>query len=245
MRRLVLVLLVVAGCDFAAGESLDDGAADDGAGEPAPGAGECATADDCALAASTCCECPTYAVAGGDADVGACDEVECPAPDACPAIVAACEQGVCTIACAPVTCDLTCADGFAVDEAGCLVCACAAADPAPACVGDDDCVRVAGDCCGCARGGADTAVPAGTEDSFGESLMCPADPSCPDVDVCDPSLAPRCVSGRCALVAPPADDRADARCGAPELPPCPEGTVCVLNADSEATEAGLGVCRPG
>ena len=199
------------------------------------------------LAATTCCGCDEYAMpaTGG---VDACDEVECPMPDEerCPALVAACVDGACTAACVPVACDLVCDAGFARDAAGCLTCACApgSAD-VPACTGDTDCVQVAADCCGCARGGADTAVPAAEADDFSESLMCPSDPAdaaCPEVDVCDPSLTAQCRGGQCVLAS--SEDALTTTCGRPDLAICTEGTVCVLNADPAAAMAGVGTCEP-
>jgi hypothetical protein len=177
-----------------------------------------------------------------------CDAVDCPPPpEPCADLRAACVDGVCAAVCAPVACELSCGSGFEVDAAGCLTCACAAPPPAAvACTEDAECVQVAADCCGCARGGADTAVPAAEADRFSESLMCPDPPSgaaCPEVDVCDPSEAPRCRGGQCVLEGDP-DDGADAPgCGRPDLPTCPEGTVCVLNADPEASMDGVGSCQ--
>lgn len=250
MRPVVLATLIaLAACDLP--PPRDEAAGDDDLG---PVAAECVTADDCVLAASTCCGCPDFAMP----DLGwqdGCEVVECPSPDPDPAdpqgagcapVVAACDRGTCTVACALVACDLTCADGFVMDDAGCLRCACAGAeDPVSECVDDAECVRVPADCCGCARGGADAAAPADEADSRVDQLDCPADPAdaaCPEIDVCDPTLAPRCVAGRCTLAGPP--PASDGLCGAPDLAPCPDGTVCVLNADEGATRAGLGTCRP-
>jgi len=242
---LATVLAALAGCDFAAGEI----AADPGDDDLGPYS-ECVTAADCILAATSCCGCPEYAMP----DVGiadGCDAVPCPDPDPsneCPPLVAACDDGVCTTACQAVACELSCPSGFAQDAGGCLTCACADAAPTVECADDADCVQVPGDCCGCARGGADTAVPAGDAEAFGESLMCPADPgdaACPEVDVCDPLLAPRCETGRCVLSDGSRDEVPVDACGRPDLPPCPEGAVCVLNVDTEASMDGLGTCQPG
>jgi hypothetical protein len=252
VRRLAVIAVaaaLVAGCDLAPREDNALGGDDSGdPGAPPPGA-ECATADDCALASTTCCGCGEYGISA-DSRGDACDEVECPPPSdeaACPALVAACVDGVCTAACAPVVCELSCTNGFAADDYGCLTCACAEAPPSTdsACVEDVDCVQVAADCCGCARGGADTAVAASDADAFSESLMCPDHPACPEVDVCDPSVAPRCRGGRCVLEGDPDDGAGEAAqpCGRPDLPTCPEGTVCVLNADPEASMDGVGSCQ--
>ncbi|MCB9564993.1 MAG: hypothetical protein H6708_31805 [Kofleriaceae bacterium] len=231
------------GCHLVANEASDVG--DDGA--VLPGGNECYVAADCAAAASSCCGCADFAVPG-DSRADGCEDVMCPEPPPgdCPAVAPACVDGFCTLACVPVTCDMTCADGFAADVAGCLVCACAEA-PAPGgdCAVDDDCVEVAADCCGCGRGGADTAVPVDQVATHDAELGCPADPTqaaCPEVDVCDPAAAPRCAAGRCTLGAGPPTDGLVGLCGRPDLEPCPAGTACVLNADSDAAAAGLGTC---
>jgi hypothetical protein len=242
VRPFVLAALLVAlGACWSSQE--DVAAGDDGQLDP-QGYGECASAADCVLAASTCCACPDFAMPDMGWEDG-CQDIECPMPADCPAIAADCVEGACTTVCAPVTCDLSCEGGFAADAAGCLVCACGAGETPPAsCVEDADCVEVPADCCGCAQGGEDTAVPAAYADAAVESLMCPTDPACPQIDVCDPSAAPRCVSGTCALV-PGTSDGLDVGCGRPDLPTCPEGTVCVLNADSDAQSQGVGTCQPG
>jgi hypothetical protein len=243
---IAVAAALVAGCELAADEDNALGG-DDSADPGAPPPAACVTADDCALASTTCCGCGEYGVSA-DSRGDACDEVECPppAPGECPALIAACVNGACAAACAPVVCELSCANGFAADAYGCLTCACAEAPPASAeCSEDVECAQVAADCCGCARGGADTAVPASEADAFSESLMCPDRPACPEVDVCDPSVAPRCRGGRCVLEGDPDDGAGEAAptCGRPDLPTCPEGTVCVLNADSAASMDGVGSCQ--
>ena len=157
---------------------------------------------------------------------------------------ALCGDGTCALACPTIDCTVPCDDGFAVDAEGCLVCACAPAPPAPECMFDTDCVQVPADCCGCAQGGADTAVPAAAEEEHRDGLACPPAPVCPGVDVCEPGATVTCAAGRCAL----GDGGApmgvpDGACGTPDLPACPAGQVCVLNADDEATLAGVGVCQ--
>ena len=68
----------------------------------------------------------------------------------------------------------------------------------------------------------------------------PASPQCPAIDACEPGAAPACVQGRCELVTaaglPP-----DA-CGRPDLPACPAGTVCTVNASDPGNVQGVGVC---
>lgn len=241
---LTLLLVCLAGCVVVGREQATDLGGDDSG---LPGGPECAVAEDCVAVAATCCGCPGYALPG-DGRQDACDDVACPEPppEACPAVAAACVDGLCTLACAPVSCEMSCPDGFAADAAGCLQCACAAPpDPGTDCVVDGDCAEVPADCCGCSRGGADTAVPTSTVDAHLEALGCPTDPTdaaCPEVDVCAAGAVPRCDAGRCVLGAQPG--AADgAQCGRPELPPCPEGTTCVLNADQEASMEGVGTCQ--
>jgi hypothetical protein len=129
--------------------------------------------------------------------------------------------------------------------------------PGVVCGQDSDCVQVPADCCGCARGGVDTAVPAAEADGFLGGLGCPEDPDCPDVDVCDPALVPRCIGGSCQLGSPPTDWGEDAGtgldpsggvyCGTADYPPCPAGEVCCLNGAEydDANSAGVGVCQVG
>ncbi len=240
MLRLAMLacLTLAGGCVFAASEQ----GADLGPDDDVRGSDACFDDTDCLLAGPSCCECPSFAVglAGGWGD--ACEQVDCPLPPSCPALVARCQGGVCAAACAPATCDLSCPTGFAVDAAGCTTCACAGGGAQPACELDADCVRTPADCCGCARGGADTAVPADTLGGFVDGLGCTGNESCPGVSTCEAGDEPRCVGGQCMLVgggdpSPPSDE-----CGRPELPPCPSGTVCVINADG--AEVGTGRCAP-
>lgn len=240
--RFLLLLAVLGGCNIAQEDALNAG---DDSGAPAT---ECAMAADCVLASSSCCGCPEFAMPD-QGWVDGCEVVECPPPEddaPCGAVTADCVSGVCTVACQPVTCELSCEGGFAVDATGCQVCACAGGSDAPQCTLDTDCVAVAADCCGCARGGADTAVPAGEVGLHDDRLDCPSDPgesACPEVDVCDPSATARCVGGQCTLGAGGAPSDPALACGRPDLPPCPEGSACVLNSDPEAAMQGLGTCQ--
>ena len=238
--------LALAGCsdplDNFAGEDNGAGAGGgtgDGAGGGANPA-ECQLASDCAPAGPKCCDCPTHAVPTSDPAHQACENVDCPAPQCGSPMEAACEAGQCVLVCSPVACNVTCADGFATDMNGCLTCACAART-ANQCSVDGDCARVRDDCCGCARGGADTAVPAGEGAGHDAQLMCPQNPSCPEVDVCAPELAARCIAGTCSLVSGALPANA---CGRPDLAACPAGEVCTVNANDQATMQGVGVCQP-
>jgi len=235
-----------------------------GAIDPNPGGGggsapaECATAADCTLAGPSCCVCPTYALPVSSGWDQSCEDVTCNTPAAdCPS-APACDNGLCVLMCTPVACDgaTQCDAGFAREDAGCLTCSCAAGtDPqAPAgCTGDADCVEVPADCCGCARGGADTAVPASEADSFGNSLGCTGSATCPERDVCDPAATVRCVGGSCQLAPAPGGGGAPPdggpisspqACGGADLAPCPTGEACVVNDPDAPAGSNLGICRP-
>lgn len=249
-RRLSSPALLALGLALAASAcigALESGLATDDDGL-APE--QCFADADCVLAGPTCCACPTYAtpVTSGWAD--SCANVDCMPPVGCTELVARCDFGRCLAACAPVACDLTCGQGFAPDATGCLTCTCNSMPAPPSCELDDDCVAVPADCCGCARGGVDTAVPRALVDEHLAGLGCPTDPTvgaCPDVTTCDPSQVPRCLDHQCALLGPndPAwPEPPPGACGRPDLPPCPDGQICVLNRDGEAGPLGLGVCEP-
>jgi len=235
-RLLILALLLLPACSD--GQLDAEGIGDDGYGSGGA-APECATANDCAFEAAKCCDCPTYAAPKSDPAANACAGVMCPVTTCPQNIALACNAGRCELACAPMECTLSCADGFVVDANGCLSCECAQVTTR-ACVADSDCAEAPADCCGCAKGGRDTAVPASQLPDYLASLACPTNPSCPGNDTCDPSDGPACVQGACDLVVPaPA-----AACGRADLPACASGDHCVVNADSSATAHGLGVCQP-
>jgi hypothetical protein len=241
---LLAFALLLAGCPG----TLENRASEDDQGGSGSGSGagggasasECRYADDCAPAGPKCCDCPTHAIPVDDPAYQACANVDCPTPSCGSPMEAACQAGRCVLVCSPVTCDATCTDGFATDANGCLTCACAAPS-AIDCSVDADCSRVRDDCCGCARGGNDTAVPTTLVSAHEAGLMCPTNPSCPEVDTCAADLAARCIAGSCTLVAGPLPANA---CGRPDLPACPSGEVCTLNASDPATMQGVGVCQP-
>ena len=238
--RSLLVMLVVALAGCPAG-SLDDKSVGNGTGSDDMGGEgaipECSADSDCATAGLKCCDCPTYAVPERDPTVNACMGVMCPMSTCPDNVRAACSGGQCVLACKPLACDLTCADGFMIDATGCEECACAPS-AALGCTSDGDCVRVRADCCGCAGGGTDTAVARGDAAAHDAALMCPSNPSCSGVDTCAMDQAPACVQGTCELVSPlPAG-----ACGRSDLMACPQGQICTLNADDGATDRGLGVC---
>jgi hypothetical protein len=248
VRRLTFVVLVAlaSGCGqaFDAGGALPDD--DRGSGGEAPAA-ECTAAEDCVLAAATCCECPSFAVPADSDYADACDAVACPPPVDCPAVEATCGAAGCELSCSPVVTAQTCPAGFERDALGCLIDVCAASGDgsAPAaCTVAADCVKVAADCCGCARGGDDTAVAAAEADDFTASLGCTGAESCPEVDTCEAGAEPTCVAGRCALVDSDGDGQLVAFCGTPDYPACPAGTACVLNGTSkDAAALGVGSCQ--
>jgi hypothetical protein len=238
MRYLVLILMTVSACSDSQLDAQGFGGGDDGAGSDGAPA-ECTTANDCAFGAAKCCDCPTYAAPKNDPTVNACAGVMCPGSTCPQNVELACNAGRCELACAPMQCDLACADGFVVDANGCLSCECAQVT-SRSCMADQDCAEAPADCCGCAKGGHDTAVPAVVLADYEAGLNCPTNPSCPGNDTCDAADGPACVQGACDLVAPaPAG-----ACGRADLPACATGEQCVVNADPTATAHGLGVCQP-
>jgi hypothetical protein len=277
-RRLALLFAVAAACSGVSppNDGLDEGSGDDGSGDgdgdttdgaAPPYPFQCEIADDCVAASSTCCECPSFAVPLDSEFAGACDQVECEPPLDCPKVEPACVDTQCELVCTslPVTVKDDCPLGFARDAFGCLLdeCRTDAVDEVFACQEDVDCTQVPADCCGCERGGAQTAVAASAADEFAESLECQENPPCPGVNVCDPGLVPRCIAQTCTLAPGDDDDGGDdagddggdgdgdgsggvgAFCGVPDFPPCPPGQMCVLNHPDagDATRMGLGTCR--
>jgi hypothetical protein len=253
----LLAVVLLAGCPQQDAAEL----ADDGVDDPAPDV-ECGVDADCAPAAASCCECPTFALSVATGWADACADVvdTCADPsfaEACPLTEAVCADGACALRCQAVVCETACDTGFARDEGGCLLCECAGGSPpASECVDDGDCVRTRADCCGCEQGGADTAVPADQQTDFEAGLDCDPSPVCPGVDVCEPGAEPRCVAGSCALAAAPDpgltpdagpdDSPGDTvYCGGP-YGACPAGHVCVLNdpSASDAADMGVGACQP-
>ena len=239
VRHAIALLLVTTGCFRSAAETaLDDNA-------PLPeGVGGCRANDDCQAVGATCCDCPTFATSVDDPKASACTQVECPQPN-CPANVeAACDvdRSECVLQCKPLACAASCAAGFASSANGCLSCDCAAPTaPATPCFVDGDCARTRKDCCGCARGGQDTAVLVADVAEFDNGLMCGAAPACPDPQTssCAPDEAPRCIRGRCELLPDPPSDA----CGSSDLGECEPGKICTVNVNDQATLYGLGVCR--
>ncbi len=232
-------LTALTGCPLRSTElNADPGRGDDD-GAPGTGAPQsfCTTDSDCELASASCCDCPSFATSRDAPTHDACSGIACPNPPTCAANVrAACdlERSQCELACVEIACATECPDGYAIDPAtGCLSCRCAAPVDS-GCSIDADCVQTREDCCGCARGGRDTAVPAGSLATYDQMLSCPPSPQCPGLDTCDPDSAPRCIQGSCQLT----DARypSTACTGA-----CPSGT-CVLNRDPDATTHGVGVC---
>jgi len=218
-------------------------------GDDFGGVPSCFSDQECEAVASSCCDCPTFAISTAEGFSGACEDVMCDGePAECPAREAICSSsGECILACSPVVCELSCADGFVVDESGCSVCACAEEPLGGECVDEVDCIKTAADCCGCARGGTDTAVPAAELEGFQAALGCDGSESCPEVDSCDASEVAACVLGQCTLVAAAADpDLVPTLCGTAENPTCPDESDCVLNSRElpDFAALGVGVCTP-
>lgn len=251
MRFSIVISVVVALCGVATlsgcplSKSAEDGLADPGGDDNGMGSGSgapqsfCSTDNECELAASSCCECPSFATNRGDPSNSACTGIVCPTPPVCPANVrAACNltKHQCEATCVEVACAASCPDGYAIDPAtGCLSCQCAA-PMANGCANDGECVETREDCCGCARGGKDTAVLGSTVSIYDQMLSCPQNPYCPGIDTCDPAAEPRCVQGSCVLT--DALLPANACTGS-----CASGT-CTLNRDPDASALGVGVCVP-
>jgi hypothetical protein len=243
MRFALLLLVVLAGCPGALDSraAFEDDSTGMGSGSGAGAFAECHVPADCVPAGPKCCDCPTHAVPINDPANKACANVDCPAMTCGSPMEATCKAGTCTLVCSAVECgDASCADGFATDANGCLTCACAM-PTASECSIDTDCSRVRADCCGCSLGGKDTSVPASDAAAFDAALNCPTNPSCPGVNTCAPELAARCVAGECTLVSGSLPPNA---CGRPDLPACPAGEVCTVNASDPATMQGVGVCLP-
>jgi hypothetical protein len=244
--RLALLPLVLslAACigELDRASAGEDNGLGDGSGSGAGGAIplQCFDANDCVPAGPKCCDCPTHAVPIDDPAYMACQYVECPTPSCGSEMEAACIAGKCEFVCSPVKVTMSCVDGFASDSNGCLVDACAM--PATReCAADGECARVRADCCGCMMGGMDTSVPASEVGAHEAALNCPTNPSCPMVDTCAPELSARCVAGACTLVSGALPSNA---CGRPDLPACPTGERCMVNANDPATMQGVGVCLP-
>jgi|SRR5688572_19977147 hypothetical protein len=242
---VALAALAAGGCFQDAGDRGPN-LGDDDSQQPG-GDVSCVEDADCRGAGASCCGCAEYAVNVESEWAMACEDIECPPPTgACTGLVARCDpdEALCVLGCAEVACDQTCPDGFMVDAAGCLTCSCAFGTDVPECEADTDCVRVPADCCGCANGGTDTAIPAADVGDHEAELDCDADPVCPGVDVCEPGVAAVCDRGACVLAAESDGDvLPPGACGTADLPPCPDGQTCVLNSDDAATMAGVGICQ--
>lgn len=243
MRSLIVIALaLVAACPGNEQPGADGyGGDDNGMEHPTTGgAPECSVASDCAPAAATCCDCPSYAAPKSDPAVQACSGVMCPPGNTCPANVeVACNAGRCELACVAMTCSNSCANGYALDASGCLSCDCAEVTTS-ACAADADCTEVDADCCGCAAGGKDTSVATADHAAWNSMLagMCPASPTCPGANTCDANAVPSCVQGACQLIEPVTGTP----CGRDDLPACPTGTACIVNASNPANDHRVGVC---
>ncbi len=241
--RFVVTIFILASCsntfegDGLAGD--DSGSGGNDMNQPTAGQ-ECVTASDCAAGAAKCCDCPSYAAPKSDPQIQACAGVMCPPNDSCPANVeVACNAGLCELACVQMACSNSCSEGFALDANGCLTCDCAEVT-SRTCGGDPDCVEAPADCCGCAKGGTDTSVPATELADHDAGLGCPANPACPGASTCDANEVPSCVQGACFLIPPVTNG-----CGRDDLPACASGSTCTINVGDPANPANahrVGVC---
>lgn len=240
MRASILFLVAITAACVHAEERFDSSSPPPG--EPGGGGAEpfrCLYDSDCAPAAATCCDCPTFAVNRADPVVRGCSGVMCPPLECRENALAICSaEGTCKLACNAIACPgQACFDGFARDANGCLTCECAMPDP-NGCKLDDECVRTRADCCGCKLGGRDTAVRDVDQAAYDDGLGCSPSPACPGIDVCTADQ-PQCVQGRCELLP---TDLVTGACGRFDLPPCPPGQECTVNLSDPANMQGLGVC---
>src|SRR5688572_1734495 len=93
----VTVLIAASACGGSRSASFDKASSPEGDDNADPGSSSiaCRTADDCVLAAASCCACPTFAIGVFDRASDACGEVDCE-PAMCPMNVQAiCEDGSC------------------------------------------------------------------------------------------------------------------------------------------------------
>ncbi len=252
-RWVAAMALAAIGCVT----SSDRASSEDQAGEDpnSPDELRCTADIDCEPASSSCCQCPSFALSAAQGFGEACGGVDCQGFEeaSCSQMAeAVCNDGQCELRCAVVAVapEAFCDSGYVRDELGCLTVECASPDGGVAsCTDDAECVQVPADCCGCANGGADTAVNEAREQEHRDSLGCSSSPGCPGVNVCDGSVIPRCLAGQCQLAPADADltETGEGQlCGTSSLPACPAGQVCELNAPgaNDADRFGVGVCRP-
>ncbi len=234
MRGSIALLIALAGCE--PGPDVVRPTSSGGS----PDVAECRRDDDCVAAGTKCCDCPEFAVPESDASHRACDGVTCHDKHCPHNVRAACDEGRCVLACVPMECEASCLFGYATDRSGCLTCQCT--QPVQTgCLVASDCVQVRGDCCGCARGGHDTAVLRRDAPDHDERLRCPAAPQCPAANTCDEAEEPQCIRGMCALTT--AERLPPNACGRADLPPCERGEVCVVNGPNmRVNEEGVGLC---
>ncbi|MBL4633154.1 MAG: hypothetical protein JKY56_04735 [Kofleriaceae bacterium] len=246
----------ISGCELSANserandddpnDSPEPGDGGGGGGGGAPVQANCELPSACVLAASTCCECPSFAVPSSDGFVDSCEDVDCEASEICPAVVASCDGNQCQVACAAVATEAQCEFGFVRDSAGCLLDECVSGFSLIACEQASDCQQIPSDCCGCARGGRDQAVLASDAAAVAKGLACTGQESCPEIDVCDSTESPQCVAGACVLTTSDTTDIPPSvtLCGTLALGPCSDGFTCLLNyaAEETASALGVGVC---
>jgi hypothetical protein len=239
MRFVCLATAAVAACG-GGGDHGDDGS------NSLPAA-ECATDGDCLLAGASCCSCPSYAAPANNAAITGCNGVSCPLNECSNNVQPGCVAGSCQMECLPLYCPTGtgsdgCQYGFALAPDGCLTCDCAGPGD---CQTDDDCAEVSADCCGCERGGSDTAVGSDDVGNHQAGLQCSANLQCPGIDACDPDAQVRCFATNCYLV-PGVDVTFPPNaflCGRAGLAACPGDTFCTINALAAANAQGVGICN--
>jgi hypothetical protein len=237
MRGSVVLLVVLAGCEGSRVGIPTTGESGSG-GEIL----ECRRDDECVAAGVKCCDCPEFAVPMSDASHRACDGVPCPSKHCPHNVRAACDDGRCVLTCVPMACEQSCLFGYAADRSGCLTCECTL-PVLTGCILPSDCVEVRADCCGCARGGRDTAVLRDDASDYEAGLRCPATPQCPVANTCEAADEPQCIRGRCVLAV--AERLPSNACGRIDLPPCGDGQVCVVNGHNlRVNKEGVGLCMP-
>ena len=141
-----------------------------------------------------------------------------------------------SLACVADACDRPAPTGYAIDATGCLSCAVRGGPPAPPCSVDTDCVRAPADCCGCARGRQDTAVPAAEARRVRRAARLPRPAGLPRGSTSAIRRRRHAASqGRCELARAARRHRPMPDVVAPTCRRAPSGETCVINT-ADATE---------
>lgn len=190
-----LVALLSSGClDYGmSGTGVDDTPGGGGAAVDDPGGGECQRDDDCVLVFDTSLCCGPYGL----------DDIRSIPRDGLDAWLndpAPCQNDYCDPHRFPNGLDSLYLSGTCI-EAACQEEGCATREVDPfACSADEDCVKVAADCCSCANGGSEIAVHA----DYAEAIALVrwhcrfVEVDCLAVYLCN-DRPPVCSQGRCAI----------------------------------------------